>query len=290
MNVSQYLEEQRSLFERRLCQYLPRAGTYPSALREAMEYSLFAGGKRLRPILVLTACEACGGQREQAYAPAAAIEMVHTYSLIHDDLPAMDDDDLRRGKPTLHRVVGDALAILTGDALLTQAFAAIADSGLPPERALAISGELAKAAGPLGMVAGQVLDVRGGLRTAPELSDMYRKKTGALLKAALCIGGQAAGAGPEDLAILGEYGDALGMAYQIIDDILDVQGNVAITGKNTGSDQRLGKVTFVSLYGLEEAEQMAAAQTRRALDALAGFTGNGELLAALVQYLGRREG
>jgi geranylgeranyl diphosphate synthase type II len=284
-----YLADKRRFFEENLGNFLPHPGSYPQILRQAMEYSLFAGGKRFRPILTLATAEACGGDLRSALTPAAALEMIHTYSLIHDDLPAMDDDDLRRGKPTCHKVFGDAMAILAGDALLTHAFSVVVDSqDLNSHQTMAIIRELAAAAGPRGMVAGQALDI-GGMEKDPALLNyIHSCKTGALIKAAVRVGAISADASPKVVEGLSEYAAALGLAYQIVDDILDVQGTTKELGKGAGSDAKSGKQTFVTIYGLEGAKQMAAAETQRAIRALASINGEFRQLHDLGMYIGQR--
>jgi len=284
------LADRKAIFESNLGKYLPHPGSYPQILRQAIEYSLFAGGKRLRPILTLAVAEACGGDMQSALAPAAALEMIHTYSLIHDDLPAMDDDNLRRGKPTCHRVFGDGLAILAGDALLTHAFSVISDSeALEPAQALAVVRELAAAAGPRGMVAGQAMDINGmEVKDASLLNYIHSCKTGALIKASVRIGGIVAKATETVLEGLTRYASALGLAYQIVDDILDVTATSDKLGKNPGSDAKSGKQTFVTMHSLEGAREMAAAETGRAVSALADLDGDFRILRDLALYVGQR--
>ena len=229
----------------------PRGNLY-----DAMRYSLLTGGKRLRPVLVLEACRLCGGAVEDALPFAGAIEMVHTYSLIHDDLPCMDDDDLRRGRPTNHKVFGEANAVLAGDGLLTAAFETMLAPGqkLPPERVLEAAGILARAAGGRGMVGGQVLDMAGEGRALglTEVEELQRLKTGALIRAAVEMGCAVAGGAEEQREALCRYADCLGLAFQIQDDILDVVGDEATLGKPIGSDVRSDKTTFVALKGLAD--------------------------------------
>ena len=286
MDIQEYLEVRRDYFESQLKGFLPGPGDCPPVLLQAMEYSLFAGGKRLRPVLVFAATEACGGHLEQAMPAAAALEMVHTYSLIHDDLPAMDDDDLRRGKPSCHKAFGEGLAILAGDALLTHAFAVLAESPGESTLRLEMVGELARAAGPLGMVAGQAMDITGLGAVEPEaLRRVHACKTGALIEAAVRMGAINAGAETEVLNGLTEFARAYGLAYQIIDDILDVTKTSEQLGKAPGSDERKGKVTFVTLFGLEEAQARALAETARAQQALEGLDGDFSLLRSLASIL-----
>ena len=241
-------------------------------LFEAMEYSLLAGGKRLRPIFAYEFCRICGGQWEKAAPMAAAVEMIHTYSLIHDDLPSMDNDDYRRGRLTNHKVYGEAMAILAGDALLTDAFAVAASAELtrPEDMALAI-GVLSNGAGSLGMVGGQVLDIMSEQRelTEQEVIDIQSRKTGALINDACVLGVITAGGSEEQIAAAGRFAGALGMAFQIRDDMLDVIGNAEELGKATGMDE--GKNTFVRLYGLEKCEELVQKYTRVAIEQLNCF-------------------
>ncbi len=290
MEIKEYLGARRDYFDSQLKNYLPHPDSCPEVLLRAMEYSLFAGGKRLRPILVFAAAETCGGRLEAAMPQAAALEMVHTYSLIHDDLPAMDDDDLRRGMPSNHKVFGEGMAILAGDALLTHAFS-VAAQGLneDPLRRLAAVAELAKAAGPVGMVAGQAMDISGFSKMdAAQVNHIHRCKTGALIKAAVRMGAIISGAGAKVVHGLTQYADSLGLAYQIVDDILDVTQTSQQLGKNPGSDEKKGKETFVTVHGLEGARIMAAAETARAVQALQALGGDYSLLQDLAEYIGQR--
>lgn len=288
MDIREYLADRRRLFDSNLVSFLTDRRKYPEVLCQAMEYSLFAGGKRLRPILTLTAAEACGGEALQAMAPAVAVEMIHTYSLIHDDLPAMDDDDLRRGKPTSHRVFGEGMAILAGDALLTHAFSVLAEAQIDNAQIIALVRELAEAAGPRGMVAGQALDISAQRVTEAQLKYIHACKTGALIKAAVRMGAIVANADTAVIDGLTRYASALGQAFQIVDDILDVTETSQKLGKNPGSDGRKDKQTYITLYGLEEAKNLAAAETKNAVRALADLQGDFSLLRELALYLGRR--
>lgn len=240
-------------------------------LFDSMRYSLLAGGKRLRPIFVLAFCELCGGDTDAALPFAAAMEMVHTYSLIHDDLPIMDNDDYRRGKPTNHKVYGEATACLAGDALLTAAFGQLASAKLAPERIVEAVRVLSLCAGELGMVGGQILDMEAERRlcTAQEVYDVQSRKTGALISAACQLGVIAAGGTKEQQDAAAKYADHLGLAFQIRDDVLDVIGDADKLGKATGVDEN--KNTFVRLYGVEKCEEMVAEETKKAIDALACF-------------------
>lgn len=253
IDFERYLERERERVNLALERLLPEV-KQPAAVYEAMRYSVAAGGKRLRPILTLAAAETLGTDGEQVMEAACAVELIHTYSLIHDDLPAMDDSDLRRGKPTCHRVYGEAVAILTGDALLTLAFELLARYGLAQGReraALQISAELAAAAGVEGMIGGQVLDLQaeGSTLTLEELERMHSLKTGALLRAAVRTGALAAGAAPARLEALSGYASCLGLAFQIVDDLLDLEGTAAELGKPPGSDRERSKCTHPALLG-----------------------------------------
>ena len=248
----------------------PRGDIY-----DAMEYSLLAGGKRIRPVLTLEVCRMCGGDERQALPFACAVEMVHTYSLIHDDLPCMDDDDLRRGKPTNHKLYGEATAVLAGDGLLTAAFepALEAETGLPAQRTVEASACLARAAGARGMVGGQVLDMAAEGRAVSRYDgeQLQALKTGALLSAAAEMGCIVAGGTQEERNAVRRYAQKLGMAFQIRDDMLDVEGDEATLGKPVGSDQANEKTTFVSLLGIDECRALVEKLTEEAVAALAPF-------------------
>ncbi|WP_257310887.1 polyprenyl synthetase family protein [Geothrix fuzhouensis] len=259
-------------------------------LGEAMRYSLEAGGKRVRPILCLLAAEAVGGTAEQALPGALALEYVHTYSLIHDDLPAMDDDDLRRGRPTNHKVFGEGHAILAGDALLTEAFGVLASADLDPVRRAEALALLAEGAGWRGMAGGQALDLEGEALATYDLEHLrliHRLKTGALLRASLEIGAVLGGAVPADRAALRAYGEAIGLAFQIQDDILDATATDADLGKRAGKDAGRGKITYPSLLGLDGARKALSEATENALCHLATLP-NRTSLAAWARYLAQR--
>jgi geranylgeranyl diphosphate synthase type II len=276
----------------RLEKYIELAPGIPPRLQEAMAYSLEAGGKRLRPILVLLSCEASGGSVEAALPAACAIEMVHTYSLIHDDLPAMDNDDLRRGRPTNHVVFGEALAILAGDGLLTLAFEVLARDVSPPEIAAACCADLARAAGMAGMVGGQVADLEAEGRTVSlldELEGIHRRKTGALLASSLTLGARIARAGNEDLHRLASYGRCLGLAFQITDDLLDVCGTTQSLGKAVQKDASRGKLTYPSLLGEEASVLRAQCQIAEACEWIKPFGDRGRRLDALAQFVLERD-
>lgn len=284
-------EEKRRVYAAQVEEYL--RGCFleelpQKSLTDAMRYSLLAGGKRLRGILTLAFCELCGGSVEQALPFAAAVEMVHTYSLIHDDLPCMDNDDFRRGKPTNHRVYGEATALLAGDALLTAAFSQLADTELPPERIVSATALLARCIGAYGMVGGQVLDMEAAARecTEEDVFAIQSRKTGALIIAACCLGVAAAGGTAAQNKAAETYGAAFGLAFQIEDDILDVIGDAAKLGKATGKDAE--KNTFVQLYGIDGCRAKIREETRRATDALADFS-DAQFLCELARSMENRE-
>jgi geranylgeranyl diphosphate synthase type II len=275
--------------------YLPtaldQAGDCPPKLREAMAYSLLAPAKRLRPALVMLACEATGRPMDYALPAAAAVEMVHTYSLVHDDLPAMDDDDLRRGRPTCHKQFGEALAILAGDALLTLAFQVVVGP-YRPDVAAACCVELARGAGAAGMVGGQVEDLaweKDPTGAAADLERVHARKTGALFRACLRIGGRLGDADGGHLDALDAYGREFGQAFQITDDLLDVHGTAADAGKAVNKDAARGKLTYPGLLGVEESRRRAVAHCRAAVAALEPLGRRGEKLAALVGMILERD-
>jgi len=289
------LEERRRLVEDALGRALPPESAWPETIHRAVRYSLFAGGKRIRPLLVLAAGEAVGASRDDVMPLACAAEMIHTYSLVHDDLPAMDDDDLRRGKPTSHKVFGEAIAILAGDALLTRAFAVMADAPRDEDsvrlgRRLAATAILAEAAGTTGLIGGQVLDLEAEGRDVdgPTLERMHRAKTGALLGA--CVRGGAVLGGGEgaDLERLGRYASAIGLAFQVVDDVLDETGAAHELGKTAGKDARAGKATYVSVHGLEESRRMARGLLGEAVAALAPLGARARLLEGLARMIVER--
>lgn len=276
LDLDRYLAEKAARVERFLDQVLPPESAYPQSIHRAVRYSLFAGGKRLRPTLVLAAAEAVGGNETEAMPAAAAVEMIHTYSLIHDDLPSMDNDELRRGKPTSHVVFGEALAILAGDALLTHAFHLLASppaAETPPalERRLGAIAILAEASGLGGLIGGQVADLESeGKPVSAEAVDfIHRGKTGALMSAAARVGAVLGGGSEEAIERIGRFGRELGLAFQIVDDILDVEGDPASLGKTAGKDRRAGKATYPQICGIEEARRRAVALAEEAASLVA---------------------
>ncbi|MDE6103835.1 MAG: polyprenyl synthetase family protein [Oscillospiraceae bacterium] len=258
-----------------------------SSIADAMDYSLEAGGKRIRPVLVLAFCHMCGGDYKEAAAPAAAIEMIHTFSLIHDDLPCMDDDDFRRGKPSCHKRFGEACAVLAGDALAIRPFQIIAESDLKDKVKVRLIKELACSSGVEGMIGGQIIDMENEQRS--EISEenlriMYALKTGMLIKTSCVMGCIAADATDEQIKNAEEYANCLGLAFQIIDDILDVTGDEETLGKPIGSDAEENKTTFVTLYGIDVAKEDAIKLTEKAMEILDKFDNN-EFLMELTKYL-----
>jgi geranylgeranyl diphosphate synthase, type II len=288
--LAKYLKERAELIERQLTVSVPTSDDSGSRLIEAMRYSLMAGGKRLRPILALAACEAVGGQLEMAIGYACALEMIHTYSLVHDDLPCMDDDDLRRGRPTNHKVFGEAIATLAGDGLLTDAFGLVARSartaGISAEIIIDTIGELAAACGSSGMVGGQALDLlsEGRTLTHQELERLHGKKTGALFIASVCGGARLGGAKPAQLHSLRKYASALGLAFQVADDLLDVEQSTERLGKRSQKDQTRGKATYPSILGVERSRALAHELAATACDELAAFDNRAEPLRLLAAF------
>jgi geranylgeranyl diphosphate synthase type II len=287
-----WLEADRRRIDRALVRTLPRPGTVPPTVRRAMAYSLFPGGKRLRPILALEACRVVGGRVRDVLPAAAGIEMIHTYSLVHDDLPALDNDDLRRGRAASHRMFGEAMAILAGDALLTHAFQVMATAKGPrdPRRRLLAMAAMARAAGVSGMIAGQVRDLEAEGRPFSHemLLRIHRGKTGALIRAALEAGAILGGGTPGQVRALGRYGEGIGLAFQIVDDVLDLEGSAEGLGKTVGKDRRDRKATFPALLGVEASRRRAASASRQAVGALARFGKRAERLRHLARYIVER--
>ena len=285
-------ERRRALVEEGLLRELREDEAFDARLAESMKYSLMAGGKRLRPILLMAAADAAGGHGDDYLASACALEMIHTYSLIHDDLPAMDNDDYRRGRLTNHKVYGAGLATLAGDALLTLAFEVLLrQKGVSPETLVRVVREISTAAGPEGMVGGQALDLEseGKHIDRDTLRRMHMAKTGALFRAAVRSGAILAGADDANLAALTEYAEAFGLAFQITDDILDVTGDEAAIGKPVGSDERNQKSTYVTLTSLDEAKRLAREAVDRAHQALAPLGEKAAFLDELAEYLITRD-
>ncbi len=291
-DLQHYLKQTTEAVNRALDQFLPPAAAKPATIHRAMRYSVFAGGKRLRPALCLAAAEACRGSWHGALPLACAVECIHTYSLIHDDLPAMDNDDYRRGKLTNHKVFGEGIAVLAGDALLTEAFAIAGKAAPAPRYPLpAMLKELWEAAGSRQLIAGQVADLEGeGKKTsAAQLRYIHQRKTAALLRCTLRLGGMSANATPVQLEALGNFGRNVGLAFQIIDDILDVTQTSEQLGKTAGKDNRARKATYPSIIGLEKSRKMAAQLTARAFASLREFKGQAQALEALASHLLHRD-
>lgn len=292
LDASAALAAMREEVDAALDRALPPESAWPATIHRAVRYSLFAGGKRIRPALVLASGESVGGAREELMPLACAVEMIHTYSLIHDDLPAMDDDDLRRGKPTSHKVFGEAIAILAGDALLTRAFHLMAEipkgwDDARVRRRVRATAALGEACGTTGLIGGQVMDLEseGQPIDAAALECLHRAKTGALLSACVRGGAILGGAGTADLDRLSRYAAAIGLAFQVVDDVLDATEDAKRLGKTAGKDEAAKKATYVSVHGLEKARAMAAALRQEALDALDPLGPRGGLLAAIARLV-----
>ena len=293
MNLKKHLRTRQKEIDRALDRYLPKASTKPATLHKAMRYSLFAGGKRLRPILCLAAAEACRGSIDHALPLACAVECIHTYSLVHDDLPSMDNDDFRRGRPTCHKVFGEGIAVLAGDALLTIAFE-IVSTAKPASRydISILLRELAVAAGSQRLIAGQVADLEAeGKRVKrDQLRFIHENKTAAMLKSSVRLGAMSVNADARKLFGITQFGERLGLAFQVIDDILDVTQTSEILGKSAGKDVAAKKATYPAVIGLEKSRGEARRLTRQARDALSVFRGgDAETLHALANYLLERE-
>jgi geranylgeranyl diphosphate synthase, type II len=288
MNLPAFFEEDRVAVEAALERLLPSETTQPPSIHVAMRYSVFAGGKRIRPILCLESARIFDPNITPALHPACAIEMIHTYSLIHDDLPALDNDDLRRGKPTCHKKFGEATAILAGDALLTLAFEIIGGAPVAAERRVAILAEIASAAGTVnGMVGGQVADLEAERKKVqPELLEyIHRSKTAALIRASIAAGALCAGASPEDVARLRRFGDAIGWAFQVTDDILDVEESSAALGKTAGKDIAQQKATYPAVYGLERSHQIAKDLATKAISEIEPYGVRASRLREIADFL-----
>jgi geranylgeranyl diphosphate synthase type II len=291
MNIKEYLAQKRIAVDKALESLVPPAKTFPPKVLEAMRYSLFAGGKRVRPIFALASAEALGAKTAGFLPIAGALELIHTYSLIHDDLPAMDDDDLRRGRPTCHKVYGEAIAILAGDGLLNRAFEVLSDprrlKTVTAVRLIAITREISLASGVFGMIGGQVVDMESEGKDVdlPTLEYIHTHKTGALIRASVRTGAIYAKASEKRLKALTRYGERVGLAFQIADDILDIVGSREEIGKDVGSDLKKGKKTFPSFYGLEESRKRAKEVADQALAALRDFDRKADPLRELAKYI-----
>lgn len=292
MDLKTYLAARSSEVDVAMDAFLPKAKERPATIHAAMRYSVFAGGKRLRPVLCLAAAEACGGEISHALAPACAVELMHTYSLVHDDLPAMDDDDLRRGRPTCHKVYGEAMAVLCGDALLTESFIVLAQTSATRRYgAREYIAELAEAGGSRKLIGGQVMDLEGEGKTLTkrDLVRIHEAKTAALLTTSLRLGAMSANATPAKLEALTRFGHALGLAFQVIDDILDVTQSTEMLGKTAGKDQAVEKCTYPAVLGLEASRREAVKLTQAAMDALKPLGKKAARLGEIANYLLKRE-
>ncbi len=295
LTITAYLDQKREEVDRFLETITPQAQTVPVTLHEAMRYSLFAGGKRVRPILAIAAAEAVGTPSRAIFPVASSVELIHTYSLIHDDLPAMDDDDYRRGKPTSHKVFGEAMAILAGDALLTLAFEICTRqdllNGLDAGRQVRIIRELALGAGNLGMVGGQVLDIQAEHQDIdlPSLQNIHKHKTGMLIRASVRMGTMVSAATPAQLDALTGYAEDVGLAFQVADDVLNVTGTREELGKNPQTDAQRGKKTYPTFFGIEGARKFAAGCTDRAISRLEAFDSKADPLRELARYITARK-
>ena len=287
MKLPEFFETDRAVIEIALEKLLPPEDAQPASIHRAMRYSVFAGGKRIRPIFCLESARLFTDPGEAVSHVACALEFIHTYSLIHDDLPALDNDDFRRGKPTCHKKFGDAIAILAGDGLLTLAFATLAGASLAPERRVRVISEVASAAGTVrGMVGGQVADLEaeGKSPDAATLEYIHQSKTAALIRASIVAGGIAAGAGEQDTSRLRQFGENIGWAFQVVDDILDVEESSAALGKTAGKDEAQKKATYPALYGLEKSREIAADLLARALEQIAPYGDRGRRLEQLARF------
>lgn len=292
--LASYLAEKKILIDAAIDVMVPREQKQPGILHEAIRYSLFAGGKRIRPILAIIGSEIVGGSIQTVMPLAVAIECIHTYSLIHDDLPAMDDDDLRRGKPTAHKVFGEAVAILAGDALLNLAFEIMLTGPsmrtLPTERLLKATGCLARASGSSGLIAGQVVDMlsEGKKVDSEQIEFIMKNKTASLISASIKSGAILGGGTKEEVELLGLFGEKLGIAFQIRDDVLDYEGRSSDLGKNVGKDEKRGKATYPSILGIDGAKQLMNSEIGSAIDLIEGFGDKALYLKLLALYIGER--
>ena len=293
MSLKEFFAEQQRLIDAALDRFTPAESQHPATIHRAMRHSLFAGGKRIRPILCIAAASAVSDDSAAVMNAACSLEMIHTYSLIHDDLPALDNDDFRRGKPTCHKVFGEAMAILAGDALFTLAIQTLAIiEGADAARVVALIRELSFASGTVdGMIGGQVTDIESERLppTAELLDSIHRAKTGALLRASVRMGGIAAGGDAAQIAALSSYGEHVGLAFQIVDDILDVEESSEALGKTAGKDAAQGKITFPAVYGLDASREMAQEQCRLSHEALAGFGEGAQRLHEIADLIVQRK-
>ena len=292
MTISDYISGQQKIVDAALEHWVPAEDVNPTTIHRAMRYSLFAGGKRIRPLLAIAAADAVSDAPVGVESAACVLELIHTYSLIHDDLPALDNDDLRRGRPTCHKVFGDAMAILAGDALLTLAFEVLAKiEDIKTEQRIALVSELATASGTVGgMIGGQVNDIEGEGKfpTAQLLDSIHRAKTGALLRASVRMGAIYAGATAEELDALTRFGEHIGLAFQIVDDVLDIEQSSEALGKTAGKDAQQKKITFPAVYGIERSREMAEQERLEAHLALKMFDDRAERLRQLADLIVRR--
>jgi geranylgeranyl diphosphate synthase type II len=293
MNIEEYLQKQKAIVDRKLEEILPPEPAYPPKIHQAMRYSLFSGGKRVRPILCLASCEAVGGDPEPALPVACAIELVHTYSLIHDDLPAMDNDDLRRGKPTSHMVFGEAMAILAGDALLTLVYYVLSHhslkTGIDSDIILKVIKEISRSAGTMGMIGGQVVDLESENQDIelPQLEYIHTHKTGALIRCSVVCGALLGGASADQMKRIRSYGEIIGLAFQIVDDILSIKREKSKNSKDIGSNLAQKKTTYPAHLGIVESTNRARSLFELALSELESFNYKADFLRDIVYYYSR---
>ncbi|MBN2059000.1 MAG: polyprenyl synthetase family protein [Deltaproteobacteria bacterium] len=295
MDLKAYLAEKRAIVDKALGEYMSKGEDNAAEIMKAMNYSLFAGGKRLRPIMCIAGAEAVGGYTDSLLPVACALELIHTYSLIHDDLPSMDNDDVRRGKPTNHKVFGEGMAVLAGDGLLTEAFYLMTKTSISgrmsPDILPGVIGLIASAAGHRGMVGGQAMDIlmEGEKCDSCIVEYIHSHKTGALISASVTSGTILGGGTEEEISSMRKYGDDIGLAFQIADDILDIEGDSHIMGKNIGSDQERGKITFPSVFGVDKSKKTLNDLVRSAIDAIELFDGRADPLRKIAQYIIERK-
>jgi geranylgeranyl diphosphate synthase type II len=290
MDIKKYLSTQKNIIDKALDYYLPKASEYPKVIHEAMRYGVFSGGKRIRAILVLAGGEAVNGKKEELLPAASAIELIHSYSLIHDDLPAIDNDDFRRGKPSCHKKFNEAIAILAGDALLTYAFYLLAKSKNSPDKIIRVYEEISNAIGTFGMIGGQVVDIEseGKNLDVPTLEYIHTHKTGALICTAVKVGGILGGGEEKQLHSLTQYGEHIGLAFQIVDDLLDIEEG-SKKGKKRKSDLIKKKLTYPAVYGVESSKKQVQMLIEGALKAIATFNHKAEPLRAIAKFIEKRE-